>query len=601
MSHATAQLPRFRWLHLCLVVVIAVVTCGAGLWLNHHLAAQQGATVRAGVVWSTLAADVDGIAAAANAIAASSLTAAVPAAEATHHRSDLALHLRALGEPRGPETLSAVVGRLGKAAENLQVATGTLDEVQRVRAVATAHVALARELEGVRAAARAAHDRELMTRARQVTDLRRLSAALFALALIMTTTAALVGWRLIGRFRRQERQTAGFLAALETSELRKAAVIGASLDAIIVMDEAGRITDFNPAAERIFAFRAADVLGQPAIDTIISMPAREGYRRALARFRASGDARHLGRRVETAGLRADGSEFPVELTVTPARIGEQTIFTAHLRDIAERKEQENALRRSNRELEQFAYVASHDLQEPLRMVSGYLALLEKRNRAVLDDKGREFIAHAVDGAERMHALINGLLAYSRVDRGEAPQEPVDASAALAEALEYLRPKLVEAGAEVVSEPLPAVLGDRLQLVQLFQNLVGNAIKYRGELAPLIHIAAVRDGERWRITIRDNGIGIDPMYHERIFEIFQRLHTRAEYPGTGIGLAICKKIVERHGGRLWVESIKGQGATFCFTLAESGSGRFRLRRERSAESSAALRIVPPRQMELRAQG
>ena len=303
--------------------------------------------------------------------------------------------------------------------------------------------------------------------------------------------------------------------------------------------------------------------------------------------------RQLGRRVETTGLRADGSEFAIELAVTPARIGEQMLFIAHLRDITERKEQENALRSSNRELEQFAYVASHDLQEPLRMVSSYLSLLEKRNRAVLDDKSREFVGHAVDGAERMHALINGLLAYSRVDRGEAPQEPVDASAALNEALDYLRPKLVEAGAEVISDPLPGVLGDRMQLVQLFQNLVGNAIKYRGERAPRIHIGAEREGERWRIAIRDNGIGIDAAHHERIFEIFQRLHTRGEYPGTGIGLAICKKIVERHGGRLWVESVKDQGSTFCFTLTEAISDRPRARRERSGDSSTALRSAPPR--------
>ena len=471
----------------------------------------------------------------------------------------------------------------------------------RALAQPTASLAGQLDLAGARQAARAKHQRDLAIRAHEVATLRRWFNALVVLALTTTAVGTLIGLRQVARFRRQERQIAGVVTALEASDLRQAAVIGASLDAIIVMDEAGRITDFNPAAERIFDQRAAEVFGQEAIDTIIPAPAREGYRRGLARFRESGDARHLGGRVETAGLRADGSEFPVELTVTPARIGEQTLFTAHVRDIAERKDQEDALRRSNRELEQFAYVASHDLQEPLRMVSSYLALLAKRYRTAIDDKGREYIAHAVDGAERMHALINGLLAYSRVDRGEAPQEPVDASVALAEALEYLRPKLVEAGAEVTQDPLPAVFGDRLQLVQLFQNLVGNAIKYRGEQAPRIHIAAERDGERWRITIRDNGIGIDPAHHERIFDIFQRLHTRAEYPGTGIGLAICKKIVERHGGRLWVESAKGQGATFAFTLAESGSGRFRLRRGRLGESSAALCIAPPRQMELRAQG
>ena len=440
----------------------------------------------------------------------------------------------------------------------------------------------------------------LAARDREVAALRAWFIALIAVGIGATAIGAAVGMRQVARFRRQDLRTARIVDELEVSELRKAAVIDASLDAIIVMDGSGSVTDFNAAAERIFGFPAVEVLGKQAIETIIPLPARDRYRRALARFRDSGDARHLGRRVETTGLRADGSEFPVELSVTPARIGSRTVFTAHVRDISERKEQENALHRSNRELEQFAYVASHDLQEPLRMISGYLALLEKRYRAILDDKGREFIGHAVDGAERMHALINALLAYSRVDRGEAPQETINASEALTEALDYLRPKLTEAGAEVVSDPLPNVLGDRLQLVQLFQNLIGNAVKYRGQQPPRIRIAAERDGERWRFTVSDNGIGIDPAHHERIFEIFQRLHTRGEYPGTGIGLAICKKIIERHGGRLWVESRKDKGSTFCFTLAESGSGGYRLRRERSAESSV-LRLASLRQLEGSASG
>jgi len=601
MPQTSALMPRIRWPYLYLVLVaLDIATVATGLWLNQRLAHEHQQAVAAGLAWNSVTAHLDGMAAAADALVAPALGQPdregdpVPPAALTDRLAAVREHL---GRQPVVGSAQAALLRLQAASDRLTQTAGAADP----RAVAASRLAVTREIDAVRAHTRATHDGEMAASRLHVTDLRRLFYGLVALALATTLVVATYGLRLVGRIRRQDRQTVGFLVALEASELRKAAVISASLDAIIVMDEDGSITDFNPAAERIFGFRAEQVLGRQAIDTVIPPAARDGYRRALARFRASSDARHLGRRVETAGLRADGSEFPVELTVTPARIADQILFTAHVRDITERKEQEDALRRSNRELEQFAYVASHDLQEPLRMVSSYLALLEKRYRAVLDDKGREFIAHSVDGAERMHALINGLLTYSRVDRGEAPQEAVIADAALSEALEYLRPRLLEAGAEVTHDLLPSVQADRVQLVQLFQNLVGNAIKYRGQAPPRVHVAAQRDGERWRITVRDNGIGIDPAYHERIFEIFQRLHTRAEYPGTGIGLAICKKIVERHGGRLWVESAKGEGAVFCFTVAEAGSGRFRMRRERSGESSTALRVVPPPAKELSAHG
>jgi PAS domain S-box-containing protein len=229
------------------------------------------------------------------------------------------------------------------------------------------------------------------------------------------------------------------------------------------------------------------------------------------------------------------------------------------------------LARSNKELEMFAYVASHDLQEPLRMVSSYTQLLARRYTDKLDDTANEFIDYAVQGAARMQQLINDLLSYSRVQSRGEPLEPVDTNVALRDALADLRLSIEDAHAIVTSDRLPTVRGDRTQLTQLFRNLIANAVKFRSDRPPEIRVCATRTNGAWTFAVRDNGIGIAPQYADRIFEIFQRLHTRQEYPGTGIGLALCKRIVERHGGRIWIESDEGQGATFFFTL-EAAEGR-----------------------------
>lgn len=232
------------------------------------------------------------------------------------------------------------------------------------------------------------------------------------------------------------------------------------------------------------------------------------------------------------------------------------------------EEKAAALERSNVELERFAYVASHDLQEPLRMVSSYTQLLERRYKAQLDDDARDFIAFAVDGANRMQRLINDLLAYSRIStRGKEP-EPADAHAALGEALANLRALIDEHGGMVTNGDLPTVLADPPQLVRLLQNLVANAIRFHGEHPPHVHVEATPAGGEHVFSVRDNGIGIEPQYQERIFGVFQQLHPSSRYGGTGIGLSICKRIVERHGGRIWVESEPGEGATFSFTLPAS---------------------------------
>jgi two-component system sensor histidine kinase/response regulator len=224
------------------------------------------------------------------------------------------------------------------------------------------------------------------------------------------------------------------------------------------------------------------------------------------------------------------------------------------------------LERSNTELERFAYVASHDLQEPLRMVSSYTQLLQRRYKGRLDQDADEFIAFAVDGVTRMQLLINDLLDYSRVGSRGKELVPTASAVMLDRALANLQPSIEETGAVVTRSELPVVLADPTQLVQLFQNLIGNAIKFHSEAAPRVDVSAIRRGARWELAVADNGIGIEPQYHDRIFVIFQRLHTKERYPGTGIGLAICKKIVERHQGTLSVESRLGGGSTFRFTLA-----------------------------------
>ena len=223
------------------------------------------------------------------------------------------------------------------------------------------------------------------------------------------------------------------------------------------------------------------------------------------------------------------------------------------------------LQRSNAELEQFAYVASHDLQEPLRMVTSYLQLLERRYKANLDQDASDFIAFAVDGAARMQTLIQDLLTYSRVGTRGASFEPTDCPAVLEQVLQNLEVAIDESGAEVSSGPLPTLSADASQLAQLLQNLIGNAIKFRGDSPPRIQVGAEPRSDHWLFSVRDNGIGIDPQYSERIFQVFQRLHGIGQYPGTGIGLAVCKKIVERHHGAIWVESQPDAGATFFFTI------------------------------------
>jgi len=356
-------------------------------------------------------------------------------------------------------------------------------------------------------------------------------------------------------------------------EGRYRGLLEAAPDAMVVVNPSGEIVLLNVQAEKQFGYRRDELVGQKVKNII-----PEGFAERLIAdgLRSAEDAlaQQIGTGIELNGRRKDGSQFPIELMLSPLESTEGILVTAAIRDITTRKKSEanllqkvEELNRSNEELGQFAYIASHDLQEPLRMVASYTQLLSRRYKGKLDPDADEFIAFAVDGASRMQRLIQDLLAYSRV--GTKGQDLLSTSSedAFQRSLINLRGAIEDSGALVTHDSLPSVLADEMQLVQLFQNLVGNAIKYQNPGIPRIHVSATQNGQnKWIFSVCDNGLGIDPQYFERIFGMFQRLHKREEFAGTGIGLAICKKIVERHGGSISVESQPGRGSTFRFGLA-----------------------------------
>jgi len=343
-------------------------------------------------------------------------------------------------------------------------------------------------------------------------------------------------------------------------------------DAVVIVNGSGRIERVNRLMERLFGYQRVEILGE-FVEVLVPERFRERHVLQRQAFTRQPRTRPMGVGLELFGRRRDGSEFPVEISLSPMEWTEQLLIISTIRDITERKQVEQQLKavaadlaRSNAELEQFAYVASHDLQEPLRMVASYTQLLARRYRGKLDQDADEFIAFAVDGAQRMQELINDLLTYSRAGTRPLQLTAVDVGEVVDRLVVDLAVSIAESHAQVTRDHLPIVLADPTQLRQVFQNLIANGLKFRRQgVAPEVHVSAVSDGEAWSFAVRDNGIGIDPQYMERIFVLFQRLHTRADYPGTGIGLAICKKIVEHHGGKIWVESEAGRGTTFRFTL------------------------------------
>ena len=342
-------------------------------------------------------------------------------------------------------------------------------------------------------------------------------------------------------------------------------------DPILIVDREGSIVLANKETERVFGYVSNDLVGKK-IEMLVPEKYRGGHINHRADFHKSPSLRPMGSGRDLYVRCSDGSELPVEISLSPMETQSEHFVIAIIRDISERKRTEAELKiankelyRSNKELEEFAYIASHDLQEPLRSVAGSCQLLKRRYADKLDASAIEFIDFAVAGAKRMEELIKDLLSYSQVST--KGKEPVltDLNKVLANVLDNLRVAISDTQAKIIIADLPILPVDEWQVYQLFQNLIANSLKFKSSEPPRIHIGVTKDDVCWHFSIKDNGIGIDPKYFDRIFLVFKRLHSREEYPGTGIGLASCKKIVERHGGKIWLESAVGAGTTFHFTL------------------------------------
>lgn len=383
----------------------------------------------------------------------------------------------------------------------------------------------------------------------------------------------LIGGLLVSRLLRKHLEAT---QALRESEKRFRRLHESMRDAFVQFDLAGHIVDFNTAFEQMLGYDAAELMTLE--EKAFTPPKWHFYdiRTVTKQLLAQGKSDVY----EKEYIRKDNRIIPVELRVflISDDEGRPAATWAIVRDITmrkiterEREEMLAALQRSNEDLQQFAYVASHDLQEPLRMVSSYTHLLAERYSDRLDDKAKKFINYAVEGAVRMQSLIQDLLAYSRVETRGRALAPVNTDQAVKEALANLRSLIDESGARITTCALPAVDADKSQLTMVLQNLIHNSIKFCKNKSPQIVISALQKGCEWHFSVKDNGIGIDPKYKEKIFIIFQRLHTRTEYPGTGIGLALCKKIIERHNGRIWFESQPGEGSTFFFSLSAAVKG------------------------------
>ena len=359
-------------------------------------------------------------------------------------------------------------------------------------------------------------------------------------------------------------------------EIFSTSVLDQAMDAIVVCNPSGRVIRANQAADRLCG---SNPLSQhfdvvfPVRRVIEASPGDPRREAELSLFPLASTAQFL-RGIDASLIRTDGVRVDLLLSAGKIRDFAHKLVgvVVTMTDITERKLAEDALKtsadelaRSNRDLEQFAFVASHDLHEPLRTVSGFVRLLQKKYGNRLDAEADTFIEFAVDGIKRMETLIRDLLAYSRVNSCRREPLLVDTGAAIEQTLANLHSNIQALGAEITKGELPTVRADRSQLAQLFQNLLGNALKFRSEAPPKIHVDARREGDYWQFSVSDNGIGINPNFQDEIFDVFRRLHTHQQYDGTGIGLAICKKIVDRHGGRIWVESELGKGATFFFTL------------------------------------
>ncbi|WP_240488932.1 sensor histidine kinase [Labilithrix luteola] len=367
----------------------------------------------------------------------------------------------------------------------------------------------------------------------------------------------------------------------EHLEERFRLAVDASHAGMLLVDESGRIQMVNREMERLLAYTRSEMLAL-TVDALVPRFA-SSHRSFRGGFLKSPEARSMGRGRDLFAVRKDGTEVPVEIGLTPLTVEHQRMMLASVVDLSERKagerhlreaheqlerrvdERTRALKRSNADLEQFAYAASHDLQEPLRMVTSYMDLLAEEYGGQLSEEADTYIRFAIDGARRMQELLNALLAYSRIDSKDGALVETDTEQCANDALKDLEVAASAAQARFVFEGLPVVMANPAHFRQLLQNLFSNAIRFCSGRPPRVHVSAKRVEERWLFSVRDNGIGIEPDHFEIVFEMFKRLHAIGEYPGTGIGLALCKRIVERMGGSIWVESQVGEGSTFSFTI------------------------------------
>ncbi len=385
------------------------------------------------------------------------------------------------------------------------------------------------------------------------------------------------------------------IADRKQNEARLRSAITGAVTAMLMVNEEGRIVLANDEAGRIFGYRTEELIGQ-SIDRLVPERFRQNHPALRAGFLRDPQSRRMGAGRELYGLRKDQTEIAVEVGLSPVEMEDGTYVLSTIIDISQRKQLEEAqlqlqqllakaaqaradrlsqtnseLAQANTQLKQFASVASHDLQEPLRKMASFCELLAQKYHGQLDADADRYIGYVVDGANRMRALINDLLQLSRIGSAETKLELTDLNAAVDAAIDNLAVGIRESNTVVTRDALPAISAHAEQMTQLFQNLIGNAIKFhRPGVPPVVHVGAESDGTDWLLSVRDNGIGIEPEYRDKIFAIFRRLHTQTEYPGTGIGLAICAKIAERHAGRISVESELGSGSVFTVRIPQQGA-------------------------------
>lgn len=381
-------------------------------------------------------------------------------------------------------------------------------------------------------------------------------------------------------------------------EARFRATVESAPTAMVMIDRTGCIVLVNAETEKLFGYTRHELLGK-SMEILVPQEFRAHHPELRDSFFSFPQARRMGVGRDLYAQRKDGNNFPVEIGLNPIETSEGIFVLSAIVDITDRKRLEatlrqtnelledrirertkdlaqqafqlqelnRALEQSNMELQQFASIASHDLQSPLRSISGFVQLLQLECAGKLDDRASDWIQRTVRAVQQMQTLINDLLTYSRVESEASPFQSVVFREVIDETLGRLGVVLRESAAQIICSDLPTVKGDRSQLVQLMQNLIDNAIKYHNKETPVIHISASRNENGWTFSVQDDGIGIDQKYHERIFEIFRRLHNQQEYSGTGIGLAVCRRVVQRHGGHIWLESSPGEGSTFYFTIPD----------------------------------